>query len=184
MIHTLYKTTNLVNNRIYIGVHCTEDVGFGTDTWLDDYIGSGKSVTKALEKYNRENFKVEVIAYFDTEDAAYKAEAFIVDDIFVKRRDTYNRCLGGGGSGIKLRGKPKTEEHKAKLRGKRKPIGPMSEEHKNKLRKPKSSEHIENIRLSKLGSKNPMFGKGPNFGSFKKGNVIGYETRFKERITV
>ncbi len=42
-----------------------------------------------------------------------------------------------------------------------------------------SPKHKENLSLSKLGYKNPMFGKGPNSGSFKKGEHNSPETEFK-----
>ncbi len=40
-------------------------------------------------------------------------------------------------------------------------------------------EYREKLSISKLGSKNPMFGKGPNPGSFKKGEHRSKETEFK-----
>jgi len=35
MFHTVYKTTNMLNNFEYIGVRTTENIN-------DDYLGSGK----------------------------------------------------------------------------------------------------------------------------------------------
>lgn len=100
MINALYKTTNLKNNRIYIGVHSTEDVGFGTgtDTWEDPYVGSGIAIEQSLSKHGRENFLVEIIAYFDDKKDAYLAEADIVTVEWMKRlgKRTYNRTPGGG----------------------------------------------------------------------------------------
>lgn len=98
MIHTLYYTTNLVNGRFYIGVHSTNDIGFGTDTWIDPYIGSGKSIGSALKKYGRKNFRVEIIAYFDTEKYAYDAERELVTEewIISNKSKTYNIAPGGG----------------------------------------------------------------------------------------
>jgi hypothetical protein len=59
----------------------------------------------------------------------------------------------------------------------------MTEEQKQNYRKPKSKQHIENIRKSKMGDKNPMFGKGPNSGSFKPGERRSPATEFKRKLT-
>lgn len=45
----VYLTTNLVNNKKYIGQH------YGEVT--DSYIGSGSILKKAIEKYGKNNFK-------------------------------------------------------------------------------------------------------------------------------
>jgi hypothetical protein len=54
MYYLIYKITNLINNKIYIGKHITKDKN-------DDYMGSGKLITRAIEKYGLENFKKEII---------------------------------------------------------------------------------------------------------------------------
>lgn len=48
----VYKTTNLINGKIYIGSDQNEN---------DEYLGSGVLLKKALEKYGTENFKKEVL---------------------------------------------------------------------------------------------------------------------------
>jgi len=50
----LYKTTNLINNKTYIGIHQTNDLN-------DGYLGSGIAFKKALKKYGKENFFREII---------------------------------------------------------------------------------------------------------------------------
>ena len=54
MIGYIYKTTNLINGKIYIGQH--KSSSFDTN-----YYGSGKLLIKALKKYGKENFKIELI---------------------------------------------------------------------------------------------------------------------------
>lgn len=58
-----YKTTNLINNKYYYG-----------SGHMDDYYGSGKTLQKALNKYGKENFKVEKLRFFNTRKAAYNFE--------------------------------------------------------------------------------------------------------------
>lgn len=87
-VFTVYKTTNLINGKIYIGVHKTR-------VPRDNYLGSGKLVSRAVQKYGRDAFKKEVLFIFDTKAEAYAKEKELVHDTFVKRADTYNLMVGG-----------------------------------------------------------------------------------------
>ena len=60
----LYKITNLINNKFYIGVHSTEDIN-------DGYMGSGKAIKAAEKKYGLNNFKKEILEYFDSIEEMY-----------------------------------------------------------------------------------------------------------------
>lgn len=107
MKYIVYQTTNLKNNKIYIGVHKTLDPNI-----FDGYIGCGVIITSpssynnpytplqyAVKKYGTANFKRVVLKTFETLEEAYKLEAELVDHDFIKRKDTYNVKLGGiGGS--------------------------------------------------------------------------------------
>jgi group I intron endonuclease len=89
----LYKTTNLVNGKIYVGVHKVSDTKHSRR-----YLGSGKVLKPAIEKYGRRNFLRITLAEFDNYKDAYKAEAEMVNEDFLKRTDIYNVKLGGEGS--------------------------------------------------------------------------------------
>ena len=96
MIHTLYKTTNKINSRFYIGVHSTEDEKFGTSEWKDPYVGSGNVIWDALKKYGRDSFEVEILGYFPDEKSAYEAEKNLISEIFLKENpECYNINVGG-----------------------------------------------------------------------------------------
>lgn len=86
----LYKTTNLINNKIYIGKHKTKKLD-------DGYIGSGKYLKYALNKYGRKNFSFEILEFYEDEEKLNQAEKEIVTEEFCLRDDTYNLCVGGKG---------------------------------------------------------------------------------------
>jgi hypothetical protein len=60
MFYFLYKTTHISSAKIYIGVHCTDDLD-------DDYLGSGKHLKAAIRKHGAQSFMREIIEYFDDE---------------------------------------------------------------------------------------------------------------------
>lgn len=91
-VYTVYQITNIVNGKIYVGVHkCDES------NQNDIYRGSGPVVKAAVEKYGIENLQKTILEVFDNEDEAYALEAKIVDKDFVGRTDTYNLNPGGKG---------------------------------------------------------------------------------------
>ncbi len=90
MFYILYKTTNLINGKIYIGVHQTNDID-------DGYLGSGFLLKHSIKKHGRENFKKEILEQFETREEMYDRESIIVNEEFIKRIDVYNRRLGGEG---------------------------------------------------------------------------------------
>jgi hypothetical protein len=89
-IQFVYKTTNLLNGTYYIGVH---------STWnLDDgYIGSGKRLGRAIKKYGKENFKREILQFFETNKEAYEYEAHLVNEERIKDELCLNLKPGGSG---------------------------------------------------------------------------------------
>lgn len=72
MIGFIYKTTCLVNGKIYIGRHD------GSEN--DGYIGSGVKFTCAVKKYGKENFKREILRYCNSEH-----ELSIWEYVFIKK---------------------------------------------------------------------------------------------------
>lgn len=48
-MYTVYKITNTINNKYYIGVHKTQNPN-------DLYFGNGAAIKQAIKKYKKENF--------------------------------------------------------------------------------------------------------------------------------
>jgi len=90
MHYLIYKITNNLNNKIYVGKHKTEDIN-------DEYFGSGLLLGRAVEKHGKENFKKEIIIECSSEQEMNQKEIDIVDEDFIARDDTYNIMLGGQG---------------------------------------------------------------------------------------
>lgn len=90
MFYTIYKITNLLDGKIYIGSHKTKK--------LDDaYMGSGKILMRAQKKYGMENFKKEILFVFDNPEEMYAKEAELVNEEFLVTENTYNLKVGGFG---------------------------------------------------------------------------------------
>jgi hypothetical protein len=88
--YLIYKITNTIDRKIYVGKHKTTDVD-------DNYMGSGKYIHRAISKYGIENFTKEILFQFDNEADMNAKEAEIVTEEFCLREDTYNIALGGKG---------------------------------------------------------------------------------------
>ena len=91
VVFYVYKTTNTINNKIYIGVRGSKNIN------TDLYMGSGKLINKAIKKYGNGNFKREILYEFITEKEAYDKEFELVNINFIKKGNTYNINIGGYG---------------------------------------------------------------------------------------
>ena len=86
MYYTVYKVTNKINDKFYIGKHKTKNLD-------DGYMGSGKLIKAAIRKYGIENFEKEILETFNTEEKMNEAEKRCV----VLGEGSYNIRPGGYG---------------------------------------------------------------------------------------
>lgn len=86
MYYTIYKITNKLDGKFYIGKHKTKNLD-------DDYMGSGTLIRRAIKKHGIENFLKEILLVFDNEEEMNEAEKQMV----VLCEDSYNLCPGGKG---------------------------------------------------------------------------------------
>lgn len=85
----LYKITNLINGMFYYGIHTTNYLN-------DNYMGSGTRIKEAYDEYGIENFKKEILEFFETRELAALREREIVNEELIKDPNCYNVILGGG----------------------------------------------------------------------------------------
>lgn len=88
MKYLIYKTTNLINGKYYIGRHRTANAD-------DSYMGSGIGIKRAIDKYGIENFSKEIIAESWDETNLWELEKQIVNADVVKDPMSYNNSYGG-----------------------------------------------------------------------------------------
>ena len=88
----IYKTTNLINGKLYIG----KKKGKFTST----YKGSGKYLKSAIHKYGIDNFSVEVIEYCESLEIQNEREQFWIAYYRSLGIDMYNIAKGGDGGDL------------------------------------------------------------------------------------
>lgn len=143
-IYIVYKTTNLVNKKIYIGVHRQE---FYFPILFDGYFGSGVTLKQAIKKYGPENFIRKTLYVYYTSEAAYAKERELVNEDFINQKQTYN--MKPGGYGTSIHSKETKRKIGESLTGR---IGGM----KNKKHSPETKLKMSE---SRKGENNIMYGK-------------------------
>ena len=130
MNFTVYKTTNLINGKIYIGQHQSKK------PFLEDgYIGSGTAITRAIKKYSKSNFKCEILCDCDDFEMMDFIEEIMVDLDFINSPNTYNLKTGGSG------------------------VGSMSEETKTKMKNTHSTHKIKTNHIARMVGNQYNLGK-------------------------
>jgi len=92
--YTIYQTTCLVNSKIYVGMHKTNNL-------QDEYLGSGNMLKRAIKKYGIHNFTKEILFIFDNEQDMINKEKELVNEDFCNLSTTYNICQGGKGGSLR-----------------------------------------------------------------------------------
>lgn len=103
VFHILYKTINIVNGKIYIGVHSTRRIrdgyiGCGIKRLSDAKKNKNSAFSRAVMKYGMHNFIRYDLEFFECRKQALDREREIVDRNHVLDHSNYNCAIGGGGS--------------------------------------------------------------------------------------
>lgn len=177
MKHIVYQITNLINDRIYIGVHATKNPDV-----FDGYLGSGKIMKQAIDKYGKNTFIRETLHCFENLKEAYLKECTIVNEDFVNREDTYNLSLGGYGSFL---GQHHSEESKKKISESNKgrvvskeTRKKISESEKGKTVSEETKKKLSKAQMGKYHSE----ASRKKISEFQTGRSVSRETRKKLSI--
>lgn len=187
----IYKITNLINNKLYIGKDSRND---------PNYFGSGMLIKKAIKKYNKENFKKEILEECESlEELNYK-EKYWINELRSLSPNGYNITIGGTGGdtftnqtevkkdeinkkrintfyskyGVNYFKRKLSEETKKKIsdssKGKkiinRKSPTKFTDEHKEKISKSNKGRKLTDEHKEKISN-------------FKKGTKLSNETKIK-----
>ena len=193
MLGYIYKTTNLINNKIYIGQK-------QATKFNKNYYGSGKLLKQAIKKYGKENFKVEILEESNCEDLDNLEIKYIKEYNSTNLEIGYNILIGGNvshklGKNHPMYGKHHTNDSKRKI-SINTSIAQLgshhSEETKNKISKAnkgrihsdESRRNMSNgVKLSYLnGRLHPMLGKHNNPGTIWINNGIINKRIYKEDL--
>ena len=161
----VYKITNTVNNKAYIGISIHEPEKRRIREHLS---GKGNRViARAVKKYGRDAFTYEILEANVFDEFLPELEVAYIANFNTVVPHGYNLTYGGEGGGIP------SEETRRKLSkaSKGRKLPPRSAEHRRKLSESKKgeknyfygktlpAEHRRKISESQKGAKNHQFGK-------------------------
>lgn len=133
-IYIIYKTTNLINGKIYVGQHYIKPENSATD----GYLGSGKILKQAVKKYGKENFEREILEVCTYENVADR-EIYWIEILDSRNSDVgYNLSLGGLGPRL---------------------LGEDNPNFGNKWTDEMKKESSDRMKGKYDGEKNPFYGK-------------------------
>lgn len=84
--YLVYKITNDINSKRYIGCHKTKNLD-------DGYMGSGKILKRAIAKYGVDSFTKEILHVYDNPDDMLRREIELIQSL----NPEYNLHPGGNG---------------------------------------------------------------------------------------
>ena len=176
MYYIIYKTTNLINDKIYVGYHSTEDIN-------DSYLGSGKLLKQAIKKYGENNFKRDILYVFPTKEEALLKEGEIVNEAFIYSKSNYNIKLGGEGGWDHTYNDPTIKQKR--LDGIKRAVkeGRISTWNKHDTFGFKGKKHTkENLKkISEAGKTNPEVEKNRIESYHAEPKTWGWKTRLSQK---
>lgn len=134
----IYKTTNLVNGKIYVGKK-------EKNVFVPTYYGSGLLLRQDLKTYGIEKFKIEILQWCRTLESLNAAEKRWIKKLKAQNREIGYNISGGGDGGNTLQNlsEDKKQERFKKIANKLK---------NRKILINKTTKEIKHIRLEEVDS--------------------------------
>lgn len=154
----IYKITSIINNKIYIGSSKNIEKRFNVHKkQLNNNTHINPHLQSSWNKYGEENFVFDILEYCDISNLIEKEQFYMDKTLCYNREIGFNNCIKAD----RPLGYKHTEEAK-----KRMSLIKKEQIKKGIVKAPvykggtkHSEETKEKIRITKLGNKNPMFGK-------------------------
>lgn len=157
----IYKITNLINGKIYVGKH-----KYPFNKMDNSYWGSGLHLKRALDTYGKENFNREVLEYCSTLELLNEKESDWIDKLDSRNPEIgYNIKPGGDGGweGLDFNGE-NNGMYGVHRFGR---DNPNYGNHWSESSRKQMSETIAS-KGGHFGKKNPMYGKKHSEETIKK----------------
>lgn len=170
----VYKITNKVTNKIYIGITNQGSGARYRHHWYESRIGEPSPIHRSMAKYGEDNFTLEIIDFADTYDELKEKEKY-----WIKQYNSTDKSIGynltEGGDGTF--GRKHSEETKDKIR--QKALGrKVSEETKRKMSETRlgkcSDKQREHLLKLTVGQSKKIYQYDTDF------NLIGEYNSIKE----
>ena len=170
----VYKITNKVTNKIYIGITNQGSGARYRHHWYESRIGEPSPIHRSMAKYGEDNFTLEIIDFADTYDELIEKEKY-----WIKQYNSTDKSIGynltEGGDGTF--GRKHSEETKEKIR--QKALGrKVSEETKKKMSETRlgkcSDKQREHLLKLTVGQSKKIYQYDTDF------NLIGEYNSIKE----
>lgn len=165
MYYYLYKITSLIPDKpyYYIGIHKTRVLE-------DGYFGSGVALRDCIKKYGKENFRKDILGFYENYNQLCKAEEDAIQNSYVTDPWCLNLKQGGIGGELSSEVKKKISESHKRFRREH-------PEHVESFAGKKHSEEYK-LRMAQLGRER-MKGKAKGSNNSNYGHYWPLERKEK-----
>lgn len=177
-VHFIYRTTCLITNRFYLGMHSTDDLN-------DGYLGSGRRIVRSISKHGVDNHIREILDILPDRKSLREREKQIITDELLNDPLCMNLARGGEGGWDYINENHLSPVHDRSHPSYEKMVAGIPQANRHPSRKEtniknlkggmKGKHHSEcakqNMSIAQMGKKNSQFGTvwmtHPDHGSRK-----------------